>query len=127
MRRLLVTATSALLLAGCPTYDRYSKLASERGLLPADQFATYGTEAAQKIAIGRALAQVHTGTSPADFARQMGEAVAFAQKQPDVVAVKADTLAYFMMVTFRSGWRVAVLPIADGKAPGETPGLAKGN
>jgi hypothetical protein len=57
----------------------------------------------------------------------MGEAVAFAQKQPDVVSVKADTLAYFMTVTFRSGWRVAVLPIADGTAPEATPGLPRGS
>lgn len=122
-----MTATSALLLAACPTYDRYSRLADERGLLPADQFATYGAEAAQKIAIGRALAQARTGRSAADAARQMGEAVAFAQKQPDVVSVNADTLAYFMTVTFRSGWTVAVLPVADGVAPEATPGLTRGS
>lgn len=121
-----MTATSALLLAACPTYDRYAKLADERGLLPGDQFATYGAEAAQKIAIGRALAQARSGGSPADVARQMGEAVAFAQKQPDIVSVHADTLAYFMTVTFRSGWRVAVLPVTDGIAPDATPGLPKG-
>jgi hypothetical protein len=44
---------------------------------------------------------------------------------PDVVDVHADTLAYFLTVQFKSGWRVFVLPIADGKAPGATPGLPK--
>jgi hypothetical protein len=123
MRRLLVTTVSAFALAGCPTYDRYDKLADQKGMLPADEFAKYGPEAAQKIAIGRALAQAHTGDTPADFARQMGVAVAFAKTMPDVVDIKADTLAYFMTIRFKSGWRTAVLPVADGKKPEETPGL----
>lgn len=110
-------------LAGCPTYDRYDKLADQKGMLPADEYAGYGPEQAQRIAIGRALAQAHKGSSPEDFARQMGEAVAFARTMPDVVDVKADTLAYFLTVQFKSGWRTFILPVADGKAPGETPGV----
>ncbi len=93
--------------------------------MPADQFASYGPEQAQKIAIGRALAQAYDGTRPADFAVQMGTAVAYARTMPDVVDVKADTLAYFMTIRFKSGWRPAVLPVADGKAPQDTPGLPK--
>jgi len=91
----------------------------------ADQFASYGPEQAQKIAIGRALAQAYHGKSLPDFAAQMGVAVAFAKTMPDVVDIKADTLAYFLTVRFKSGWRTAVLPIADGKAPQDTPGLPK--
>lgn len=93
--------------------------------MTADQFASYGPEQAQKIAIGRALAQAYDGSKPADFAAQMGTAVAYAKTMPDVVDVQADTLAYFLTIRFKSGWRTAVLPVADGKAPGDTPGLPK--
>lgn len=124
MRRLL-GCLAAVALAGCPTYDRYEKLADQKGMLTADQFASYGPEQAQKIAIGRALAQAYDGKSAPDFAAQMGVAVAFAKTMPDVVSVTADTLAYFLTVQFKSGWHTAVLPIADGKAPQDTPGLPK--
>jgi hypothetical protein len=124
MRRLL-TCLAAVALAGCPTYDRYDKLADQKGMMAADQFASYGPEQAQKIAIGRALGQAYDGSKPGEFAVQMGTAVAFAKTMPDVVDIKADTLAYFLTVRFKSGWRTAVLPIADGKAPQDTPGLPK--
>jgi hypothetical protein len=124
MRRLL-GCLAAIALVGCPTYDRYDKLADQKGMLSADQFASYGPEQAQKIAIGRALAQGYVGSSVPDFAAQMGVAVAFAKALPDVVDIRADTLAYFLTVQFKSGWRTAVLPIADGKAPQDTPGLPK--
>ena len=123
MRRVLLVAASAIALAACPTYDRYDKLADQKGLLPADEFAKYGREAAQKVAIGRALAQAHKGTSEADYARQMGEAVTFAKTMSEVIDIKADTLGYFMTIQFKSGWRTAVLPIPDGKKPEETPGI----
>ncbi len=93
--------------------------------MAADQFASYGPEQAQKIAIGRALGQAYDGNKPGEFAVQMGTAVAFAKTMPDVVDIRADTLAYFLTVRFKSGWRTAVLPIADGKAPQDTPGLPK--
>ena len=124
MRRLL-GCLAAVALAGCPTYDRYDKLADQKGMLSADKFASYGPEQAQKIAIGRALAQAYDGGSVPDFAAQMGVAVAYAKSMPDVVDVHADTLAYFLTIKFKSGWRTAVLPIADGKAPQDTPGLPK--
>lgn len=94
-------------------------------MLSADQFASYGPEQAEKVAIGRSLAQAYDGTTDTDFGAQMGVAVAFARTMPDVVDIKADTLAYFMTIKFKSGWRTAVLPIADGKAPQDTPGLPK--
>ena len=124
MRRLL-GCLAFVALAGCPTYDRYDKLADQKGMLSADQFASYGPEQAQKVAIGRSLAQAYDGKSNADFGAQMGVAVAFAKTMPDVVDIQADTLAYFMTIKFKSGWRTAVLPISDGKAPGDTPGLPK--
>jgi hypothetical protein len=124
MRRLL-GCLAFVALAGCPTYDRYDKLADQKGMLSADQFASYGPEQAQKVAIGRSLAQAYDGMSATDFGAQMGVAVAFARTMPDVVDIQADTLAYFMTIKFKSGWRTAVLPIADGKAPQDTPGLPK--
>jgi hypothetical protein len=125
MRRALglLVLPLALALGGCPTYDRYDRLDQQDGYLPGDQFAAYGPEQAQKVAIGRALAQAHNGTSREEFAEQIGTAVTYAKSLPDVVDVTADTAAYFLTVQFKSGWRVAVLPVSDGVAPEATPGL----
>lgn len=125
MRRALglLVLPLALALGGCPTYDRYDRLDQQAGYMPGDQFAAYGPEQAQKVAIGRALAQAHRGTSREEFAEQIGTAVAYAKTMPDVVGVTADTAAYFLTVQFKSGWRVAVLPVSDGIAPEATPGL----
>ncbi|HEX5631709.1 MAG TPA: hypothetical protein VFX50_00705 [Gemmatimonadales bacterium] len=128
MRRALACVVLALALGGCPTYDRYGRLSDESGYMPGDQFAGYGAEQAQKVAIGRKLAQAHTGTSREEYAQQVTAAVEYAKTLPDVVDVKADTAAYFLTVQFRSGWRTAVLPLNDGTAPEATPGLpAKSN
>jgi hypothetical protein len=125
MRRALglLVLPAALALGGCPTYDRYGHLDQEAGYLSGDQFAKYGPEQAQKIAIGRALAQAHTGSTREEYAKQVGTAVEYARTLPDVVDVKADTAAYFLTVQFKSGWRTAVLPLSDGVAPEKTPGL----
>ena len=125
MRRALglLVFPLALALGGCPTYDRYGHLDQQDGYLPADQFAAYGPEQAQKVAIGRALAKAHKGSTPDAYAEQIGTAVAYAKTMPDVVGVTADTTAYFLTVQFKSGWRVAVLPLSDGVAPEATPGL----
>ena len=37
-----------------------------------------------------------------------------------------DTIGYRLTVTFKNGWRAAVVPIADGKAPEATPNLPGG-
>ena len=125
MRRALalLVLPFALGLGGCPTYDRYGHLDRQDGYLPGDQFAKYGAEQAEKIAIGRALARAHAGGSPEDYAKQVGAAVEYARTLPDVVEVHADTSAYFLTVQFKSGWRTAVLPVSDGVAPEATPGL----
>ncbi len=124
MRRSFVALVAALTLAGCPTYDRYSRLSDQAGYMPGDQFAGYGVEQAEKVAIGRALARAYKGHSPEAFATQVGEAVAYARSLPNVADVKADSAAYFLTVKFKSGWRTAVLPLDDGIAPEATPGLA---
>jgi len=61
--RVALVALPALLLGAtaCRTYEAYPKLASQKGLVPADQFAAYGREQAEAVAIGRELAVAHHG------------------------------------------------------------------
>jgi hypothetical protein len=123
MRRPLSVITLALLTAGCPSYDRYTPVADADGLVPADQFARYGGEQAQAIAIGRALGASWTGPGLAEAGRQVAAAVTYARSLPDVEQVSADSGAHLLTVTFRSGWRKAILPIEDGVPPDSTRGL----
>jgi hypothetical protein len=128
-RRLLsptrLAALSLILLAlgGCRTYENYSPLRSQGGLLPADQFAAYGAEQAQLIAIGRALAKWYSGPNPADLGIGAEQAARWARTLPHVRSVVADTLGHRLTVSFASGWRAAALPIDDGKAPEATYGF----
>jgi hypothetical protein len=126
MMRLIAAAALVLVLGGCRTYDQYSKVSSQKGLVPADQWAKLGREQAQAVAIGRELARANQGSSPEARAKQAAAAVAYAKTLPDVHDVAADTLAPFLTVSFKSGWRVGVNPIADGKSGPETPGVPAG-
>ncbi len=99
----------------CRNYDLYSRVASADGSIPADQYARYGKEQAEAVAIGRRLAEV--GPSGTD------SAVSYARGLPDVADVDADSLGHRLTVGFKSGWRVGIVPLADGKKPAETPGL----
>lgn len=112
-----------LLTAACPGYDSYAPLARDRGQVPADQFAAYGTEQAQAVAIGREFAMAWVDATPEGRARQVDAAIAFARRLPDVADVQADTLGHRLTVTFRSGWVKAIVPIDDGKTGAETPHL----
>lgn len=123
MRRLLCLPILALTLLGCPSYDEYAPLVSQKGLVPPDQFARYGREQAQAVAIGRELGYAYQGDTPADYGAQARAAVAYARTLPDVVTVTADSLGHRLTIQFKSGWRTAVDPIADGRRGGETPGL----
>ena len=113
-----------LLFAGCRPYDRYSRVADEKGLVPADVFARYGAEQAQSVAIGRALATGYTGTDSTALAKQVEQAAEYARKLPGVADVKADGNAFLLTVTFKSGWKKAITPINDGVPADQTPGLA---
>lgn len=126
MRRLLALPLLALTLAGCPSYDSYAPVVSQKGLVPPDQFARYGAEQAQAVAIGREFGYAYQGDTPADFGAQAAAGVAYARTMPDVVNVTADSLGHRLTIEFRSGWRTAVDPIADGKRGGETPNLPAG-
>jgi hypothetical protein len=126
MNRLLAAAALVLVLGACRNYDQYSKVSSQKGLVPADQWAKYGHEEAQAIAIGRELARANQGSSPEARAKQAAAAAAYAKTLPDVRDVAVDTVSPFLTVSFKSGWRVGINPIPDGKSGPETPGIPAG-
>ena len=113
----------ALLVAGCPSYDRYTPVVDEDGLVAADRFAAYGTEQAQAIAIGRALGSAFTGPGTENRLRQATAAVEYAKALPGVSAAVPDSAGDFLTVTFKSGWKKVITPIADGVPADRTPGL----
>ncbi|SRR6266540_4745118 len=112
--------------AACRTYEAYPRLTSQKGLVPADQFAAYGREQAEAVAIGRELAAAHKGESPEALSRAATAAAAYAKSLPDVVDVTPDAAGHRLTVRFKSGWRAAVVPIADGKRGADTPGIPAG-
>ncbi|MGH7581966.1 MAG: hypothetical protein ACREL5_01920 [Gemmatimonadales bacterium] len=116
-----------LLIAACPTYDRYKYVSSQKGLMSPDEFARYGPDQAISMAIGREFGHAHSGSTAADFARQAGAAIDYAKKFPQVKNVVADTLGYRLVVTFTDGWTTQVTPITDGKRGDQTAHLPKAN
>ena len=125
MLRGLGAVALVLLLTGCPTYDRYTPIVDQTGLVPADQFARYGTEQAEAVAIGRALGASYTGPTAAEFATQVTRATEYARTLPNVRDVVADSTGYILTVTFKSGWKKAIVPISDGVPADQTTGLLK--
>ncbi len=102
-----------LVLASCRTYDYSTRVSDSGGLVPADQFARYGREHAQAVAIARQFARAHQGASPEALAAQADSAVAYARTQPDVTNAVADPLTHRLTVDFKSGWRLGVVPLGD--------------
>ncbi|HSR14373.1 MAG TPA: hypothetical protein VLL51_01380 [Gemmatimonadales bacterium] len=127
MNRGLGVLALTLLLAACPSYDRYDTVVDEKGLVPADQFAAYGTEQAEAIAIGRALGSAHTGTTPEALLKQVMAGAEYARSLPGVATVVPDSTAFLLTVTFKSGWKKAIVPIMDGVPADQTPGLPPRN
>jgi hypothetical protein len=113
-----------LLLASCRSYDYYSRLTSQRGLLPADQFARYGREQAEAVAISREFGKAYQGNTPDALAKQAQAAISYARTLPDVMDITPDPLGNRLTIRFKSGWREAVNPVDDGKRGSDTPGLA---
>ena len=113
-----------LAVVSCRDYDYESPLTSQDGLVPADQFARYGKEQAEVVAIGREFARARQGRGAEALTRQADAAMAYARTLPDVVDIHADPLGHRLTVQFKSGWRAGVAPIADGKRGAETPGVA---
>ena len=105
----------ALTLVSCRSYQYRPKLTDQDGLVPADQFARYGHDQAEAIAIGREYGR----TGRAD------SAMAYASSLGDVATMAVDTQSYRLTVQFKSGWRTGIPPITDGKRGAETPGIGK--
>jgi hypothetical protein len=105
----------ALLLPSCRNYDYYSRVSTSEGYAAGDQYARYGREQAEAVAIARRLAETRDDGLDA--------AVEYARGLPDVVTVQADSQGNWLTLSFKSGWRTAVTPLADGKSASETPNL----
>jgi hypothetical protein len=103
----------ALTLVSCRSYRYESKMTDQDGLVPADQFARYGHDQAEAIAIGREYGRTGRADSAMAYARSLG----------DVTSIVADTQSFRLTAQFQSGWRTGIPPIPDGKRGAETPGL----
>lgn len=123
MMRRIAVVLAVMLLPSCRSYDYYGHVSDQGGLIPGDQFARYGREQAQTVAIARRLAAEREGATTGDRAGQIEAAVAYARTQPDVAGVVADSQGNWLTLQFRSGWHTAVTPLSDGKAASETPNL----
>jgi len=124
MTRSFGVLLAVMALVSCRRYDLHSRLANQKGLIPADQFARYGREQAQEMAIAREYGAGIDGSSPEALATQAEAATSYALSLPDLADVQADPPGYRLTLLFKSGWRTMVIPIEDGKRGAETPGLA---
>ena len=115
MTRSFAVALLLMVLASCRSYDFQSRLTSQRGLIPADQYARYGREQAEEIAIGREFGHASRGNSPEDLTKQAEAATSYARTLPDVADIKADPLGLLLTIRFKSGWRTMTTPIKNGK------------
>lgn len=115
MKRSMTLAAAAAMLVSCRSYDYRDTISAQKGLIPADQYARYGREQAEVVAAGRELAHF--------AADSVQEAVKYARGLPDVANVTPDARGHWLTLQFKSGWRVATPPVADGKRGAETPGL----
>jgi hypothetical protein len=123
MIRRTVTLLSVVVLASCRSYQYESKLTDQDGQVPPDQFARYGADQAEAVAIAREYGRAAQGESPAALTKQAAAAMAYARTLPGVADVSADPLGHRLTIRFKSGWRLGVPPIEDGKSGAETPGI----
>ena len=121
-----ISATIALMVmavVGCRDYDLAPRLENQEGLVPPDQYARYGREQAQEIAIAREFGHARQGSSPEQLAKQAAAAASYARSLPDVADVRTDPQGLLLTIQFKSGWRTMVAPLNDGKRGAETVGL----
>jgi hypothetical protein len=116
MKRSAFAFFTIFILAGCRDYNYYSHVSNQGGLLPADQFATYGREQAIAVAIGREFGRPYNSGVGAPSR----VAMTYARQFPEVVAIQADSLGNRLQVQFQSGWRTGIVPIDDGKRGPDT-------
>ena len=124
MKPIPLALFTLVAVAACRDYDSYTPVADQTGLVPAAQWASYGVEQAQAVAIGRAFAAAYQSDTPEAYGRQMEAAVEYARSL-GVEIVVADALGHRLTVRFPSGWRLAILPIDDGVAAADTPGIGR--
>jgi hypothetical protein len=115
---LLVGLALCAGLAGCRDYNLKRHVSSQDGLIPADQYARYGREQAIAVAIGREFARPYNSGPDA----QAEVTINYARNKfsADITDISADPLGNRLVVTFKSGWRTAVVPINDGKVGDDT-------
>jgi len=118
--RFAVLAALGLLagLSACRDYNLLRHVSNQAGLIPADQYARYGREQAIAVAIGREFARPYNSGPEA----QADVAINYARNKfrADIVDMSADPKGNRLVVTFKSGWRTAIVPIADGKTGDDT-------
>ncbi len=108
---LLLALTALVAMGACRTYENYSPLLNQDGLIPADKYAKYGSDQAAAMAIARAYGDWYAGGTREAYALQSDGALAYARSLPQVATVVADAPGYRLTVTFKSGWRTAIVPI----------------
>jgi hypothetical protein len=117
--RLSVILVLALApLGACRDYQFTKHVASQDGLIPPDQFARYGREQAIAVAIGREFGRPYN--SGAEAQAEVAMNYARGKFGKDIEAMTADGQSNRIVVTFKSGWRTAVVPIKDGKSGDDT-------
>ena len=114
MPRTFVVPLLLAALVSCRDYNLQARLTNQRGLIPPDQFARYGREQAEEMAIAREYGAALKRSS-ADTAAAANQAMAYARRLPDMADVRADPDGYRLTLRFKSGWRSMVTPIEDGK------------
>lgn len=117
-RILLVALLAVSTLGACRDYNFKRHVASQDGLVPADQFARYGREQAIAMAIGREFARPYNSGAET----QVDVAINYARSNfgKDITDISGDPQSNRIVVTFASGWRTAIVPIDDGKTGAET-------
>jgi hypothetical protein len=117
-RLSIVLVLSIAALGGCRDYQLTRHVANQDGLVPPDQFARYGREQAIVVAIGREFGRPYNSGPDA----QAEVAINYARNKfaKDIEVISADPQSNRIVVTFKSGWRTAVVPIRDGKAGDDT-------
>ena len=124
MRRVALAAIAALAMGACRAYDNYAPVADQGGLIPPEQFARYGQQQAEAVAIGRALAAWKMTDDEEGRKEQTRRAGCFARRFADVETVDEDPAGHRLTVKFAGGWRGGIVPIADGVAPESTKGIS---
>lgn len=118
MRFSLLLLLSVAPLGGCRDYQSTRHVGNQAGLIPPDQFARYGREQAITVAIGREFARPYNSGAET----QADVAITYARNNfgKDITEITADPQSNRIVVTFKSGWRTAVVPIQDGKTGNDT-------